>query len=206
MLGYGRTAKIYSFSDPSGFRMTHLSQLMEVAGVGDAFYVGNSAGGGTLLRSAVRNPSPLRMKKMVTICGNAGVFKSESQADLEDYTPSIENMRKLLKLLFSRREVADPGKRGSALCRLHRTGSLGGLVRGPPEAAGTRAGFHHRDLRAATRHRKRAAAHRVLRSRPAESIGLGRAAPAHRAGLQSVPVPGLGPRARRSKSGTRSSR
>ena len=100
MLGYGRTAKIYSFSDPSGFRMTHLSQLMDVAGVGDAFYVGNSAGGGTLLRSAVRNPSPLRMKKMVTICGNAGVFKSESQADLEDYTPSIENMRKLLKLLF----------------------------------------------------------------------------------------------------------
>ena len=100
MLGYGRTAKIYSFSDPSGFRMTHLAQLMEVAGVGEAYYVGNSAGGGTLLRSAVRSPSPLRMKKMVTICGNAGVFKSESQADLEDYTPSLENMRKLLKLLF----------------------------------------------------------------------------------------------------------
>ena len=100
MLGYGRTAKIYSFSDPSGFRMTHLAQLMEVAGVGEAFYVGNSAGGGTLLRSAVRNPSPLKMKKMVTICGNAGVFKSESQADLEEYTPSLENMHKLLKLLF----------------------------------------------------------------------------------------------------------
>ncbi len=100
MLGYGRTAKIYSFSDPSGFRMTHLAQLMEVVGVGEAFFAGNSAGGGTLLRSAVRNPSPLKMKKMVTICGNAGVFKSESQADLEEYTPSMENMRKLLKLLF----------------------------------------------------------------------------------------------------------
>lgn len=100
MLGFGHTAKIYSFSDPSGFRMSHLARLMEVAGVGDAFYVGNSAGGGTLLRSAVRSPSPLRMKKMVTICGNAGVFKSDFQADLEDYTPSLENMRKLLKLLF----------------------------------------------------------------------------------------------------------
>ena len=100
MPGYGRTAKIYSFSDPSGFRMTHLAQLMEVTGVGEACFVGNSAGGGTLLRSAVRRPSPLRMKKMVTICGNAGVFKSESQADLEDYRPSMENMHKLLKLLF----------------------------------------------------------------------------------------------------------
>ena len=137
MLGYGRTAKIYSFSDPSGFRMTHLSQLMDVAGVGDAFYVGNSAGGGTLLRSAVRSPSPLRMKKMVTICGNAGVFKSESQADLEDYTPSIENMWQAPEAAVSRREVADPGMRGSSLCRLHRTGGLGGIVRGPPEAAGT---------------------------------------------------------------------
>ncbi len=100
MLGYGATAKIYSFSDPSGFRMTHLAQLMEVVGVGEAFYMGNSAGGGMLLRSAVRNPSPLNMKKMVTICGNAGVFKSESQADVEDYDPSPENMRRLLRLLF----------------------------------------------------------------------------------------------------------
>ncbi|MCY4486087.1 MAG: alpha/beta hydrolase [Deltaproteobacteria bacterium] len=100
MLGYGRTAKIYSFSDPSGFRLTHLAQWLEVVGVGEAFFVGNSAGGGTLLRSSVRNPSPLKMKKMVTICGNAGVFKSDFQADLEDYTPSLENMGKLLKLLF----------------------------------------------------------------------------------------------------------
>lgn len=100
MLGYGRTAKIYSFSDPSGFRLTHLAQWLEVVGVGEAFFVGNSAGGGTLLRSSVRRPSPLKMKKMVTICGNAGVFKSDFQADLEDYTPSPENMRKLLKLLF----------------------------------------------------------------------------------------------------------
>lgn len=100
MPGYGRTDKIYSFSDPSGFRMAHLAALLKVLDVGDAFFVGNSAGGGVLLRSAVREPPPLRMKKMVTVCGNAGIFKSASQADLEDYTPSPENMRKLLGLLF----------------------------------------------------------------------------------------------------------
>ena len=100
MLGYGCTAKIYSFSDPSGFRMVHLAQLMDAVGLEECFFVGNSAGGGTLLRSAVRKPSPLKMKKMATICGNAGVFKSDAQAGIEDYTPSLENMRKLLKLLF----------------------------------------------------------------------------------------------------------
>jgi pimeloyl-ACP methyl ester carboxylesterase len=37
---------------------------------------------------------------MVTICGNASVFKTNSQADLENYTPSLENMQKIVALLF----------------------------------------------------------------------------------------------------------
>ena len=170
MLGYGRTAKIYSFSDPSGFRMTHLSQLMDVAGVGDAFYVGNSAGGGTLLRSAVRNPSPLRMKKMVTICGNAGVFKSESQADLEDYTPSIENMRKLLKLLFHDEKWLTPESVEARYADSIAPGAWEALS----AARLKRPGLWARTVRPTTRFGLRAA-QRI-------------------SGLQSVPV-GLGPRA-----------
>jgi hypothetical protein len=37
---------------------------------------------------------------MVTICGNASVFKTNFQADLENYTPSLENMRKIVALLY----------------------------------------------------------------------------------------------------------
>ena len=37
---------------------------------------------------------------MVTICGNASVFKTQSQADLENYTPSLENMKKIVALLY----------------------------------------------------------------------------------------------------------
>ena len=117
--------------------MAHLAQLMDVAGVGEAFYVGNSAGGGTLLRSAVRSPSPLKMKKMVTICGNAGVFKSDFQADIEDYTPSPENMRKLLKLLFHDEKWLTPECVESRYADSIAPGAWGGLVRGAPEAAGT---------------------------------------------------------------------
>lgn len=100
MLGFGQTAKIYSFSDPAGLRIAHLGHLLSRIGVQEAYFVGNSAGGGTLLRASVMTPLSLPMTKMVTICGNAGIFKTVSQADLENYDPKPENMRRLLALLF----------------------------------------------------------------------------------------------------------
>jgi 2-hydroxymuconate-semialdehyde hydrolase len=48
----------------------------------------------------VRQPPPLHIEKMVTICGNASVFKTTSQADLENYTPSLDNMKKIVALLY----------------------------------------------------------------------------------------------------------
>jgi pimeloyl-ACP methyl ester carboxylesterase len=100
MPGWGGTDKVYNFSDPAGFRIRHIARLLRILGVGKAFFVGNSAGGGTVLRASVLNPCPFQIRKMVTICGNASVFKTISQADLENYTPAPENMEKIVKLLF----------------------------------------------------------------------------------------------------------
>lgn len=99
-LGWGQTDKLYSFSDPAGLRIKHLQRFLEALGIGKAFFVGNSAGGGLVLRASVRQPAPLQIVKMVTICGNASVFKTTSQADLENYTPSLANMRKIVALLY----------------------------------------------------------------------------------------------------------
>jgi pimeloyl-ACP methyl ester carboxylesterase len=100
ILGWGQTDKLYSFSDPAGLRIRHLQRFLEALGIAKAYFVGNSAGGGLVLRASVRVPAPLQILKMVTICGNASVFKTTSQADLENYTPSIENMRKIVALLY----------------------------------------------------------------------------------------------------------
>ena len=100
LLGWGLTDKLYSFSDPAGLRIKHLQRFLEALGIGKAFFVGNSAGGGLILRASVRRPAPLQIEKMVTICGNASVFKTNSQAELENYTPSLENMRKIIALLY----------------------------------------------------------------------------------------------------------
>ena len=76
LLGWGLTDKLYSFSDPAGLRIKHLQRFLEALGIGKAFFVGNSAGGGLILRASVRRPAPLQIEKMVTICGNASVFKT----------------------------------------------------------------------------------------------------------------------------------
>ena len=100
LLGWGETDKLYSFSDPAGLRIKHLQRFLEVLGIVNPFFVGNSAGGGLILRSSVRRPAPFQIRKMVTICGNASVFKTTSQADLENYVPSLENMQKIVALLY----------------------------------------------------------------------------------------------------------
>ena len=101
ILGWGQTDKVYSFSDPAGMRIKHLQRFFETLGIGKAYFVGNSAGGGVILRAVVRQPAPFQVQKMVTICGNASVFKTTSQADLENYTPSIGEHEKNRRACFT---------------------------------------------------------------------------------------------------------
>ena len=104
LLGWGQTDKVYSFSDPAGFRIKHLSRLLRNLGVEKAFFVGHSMGGGFVLRTAVLDPPPVTIEKMVTICGNAGLFKTEAQSRLQNYSLSPEGMEEIMSLLFHDRK------------------------------------------------------------------------------------------------------
>lgn len=108
MLGFGLTDKIYSFSDPAGFRIKHLARFLEAIGIEKAYFVGNSAGGGTILRAAVMDPPLLEIEKAVTICGNASVFKTEAQPDIENYSGTKDDMVKILEVLFYDRKWLTP--------------------------------------------------------------------------------------------------
>ncbi len=108
MLGFGQTDKIYSFSDPAGFRIKHLRRFLKALGVEKAFFVGSSAGGGTILRAVVMDSFPFPIEKMVTICGNASLFKTEAQNRLENYSASLENMEEIMGLLFHDRKWLSP--------------------------------------------------------------------------------------------------
>lgn len=108
MLGYGLTDKIYNFSDPMGFRIKHIKRFLEAVGVEKATFVGNSAGGGIILKAAIMNHPPFQIARIVTICGTGGLFKTENHSLLRSYTPSVENMRKLMSLLFYDKQWLSP--------------------------------------------------------------------------------------------------
>src|SRR5918999_1390154 len=55
MVGFGRTEKIFNFSDRNGFRVRHLRSFMEVLCLESAHFMGNSAGGSMILTEAARD-------------------------------------------------------------------------------------------------------------------------------------------------------
>ena len=110
MLGWGETDKIYNFSDPAGYRIKHLEKLLEIIGITKAFFVGNSGGGGTILRASVLEPVPFQIQKMVTICGNASVFKTNFQADPRKLHAITGEHEKTRRITLSRSQVAHRGE------------------------------------------------------------------------------------------------
>ena len=143
ILGWGQTDKVYSFSDPAGMRIKHLQRFFETLGIGKAYFVGNSAGGGVILRAVVRQPALFQIQKMVTICGNASVFKTTSQADLENYTPSLDNMKKIVALLYSRCQMAKRRKYPRALRELDHPRRLGSAFGRPLAQSGPSDALDH---------------------------------------------------------------
>ena len=152
ILGWGQTDKVYSFSDPAGMRIKHLQRFFETLGIGKAYFVGNSAGGGVILRAVVRQPAPFQVQKMVTICGNASVFKTTSQADLENYTPSMENMKKIVALLYHDPKWQSERKHPRALRILDHPRRLGNIIRRAIAQPGASGAFDHGGIHQAACH------------------------------------------------------
>lgn len=109
MIGFGKTDK----PDPAAFvysqeaRTKHLIDFMEAMKLPTASLVGNSMGGATALGVAMKRPD---LVDKLVLMGSAGLTTqiSESIRTILSFTPSRENMEKLVRVLTSERFHIDP--------------------------------------------------------------------------------------------------
>lgn len=99
MIGYGETDKIFNFGDPVFFRIHHITRFLETLYIDEAHFIGNSYGGGTILRVASMEKPLWNIKKIITVSGG-GPNNPEAHKIANKYDCTFEYMRKLHELMF----------------------------------------------------------------------------------------------------------
>lgn len=100
MVGFGHTDKLYSFSDPAGFRIRFIRDWMRTLCIPSAHFVGNSFGGSLILAVAAARPVAWNIRSIVTSSGGGYAPLNEARSILNDYDGSREWMRRILQVLF----------------------------------------------------------------------------------------------------------
>lgn len=99
-LGYGQSAKVFSFDDMWALRVRHIREFLKVLCVERAHFVGNSLGG-TILAAEAAAPSPAwPIDRMIVISGGGFMPENEARQTLNAYDGSREHMRRILKAMF----------------------------------------------------------------------------------------------------------
>jgi len=99
-LGYGKTEKLFSFTDMFDKRVRHLCECLRVMEIESAHFIGNSMGG-TMLAAVAAEPEPaFPIKKMILCSAGGFVPENEARNILNSYDCSKEHMRKILQVLF----------------------------------------------------------------------------------------------------------
>lgn len=99
-VGFGRTTKLYNWSDPSGFRVEHIRRFLETLCIGPAHFIGNSYGGSLALTVAGMAPVPWPMRSVIAVSGGGRPPDNEARKVLTLYEGTREGMRDILRVLF----------------------------------------------------------------------------------------------------------
>jgi 2-hydroxymuconate-semialdehyde hydrolase len=100
MVGFGRTEKLFNFSDRNGYRVRHLRSFMEVLCLNSAHFMGNSAGGSMILTAAAQDLPAWNIRSIVSISGGGHAPDNDARKVLTRYDGSREGMRAILEALF----------------------------------------------------------------------------------------------------------
>jgi pimeloyl-ACP methyl ester carboxylesterase len=99
IVGFGHTSKIFNFDDAAAFRLQHIKEFLKVMCIDEAYFIGNSLGGGMTLFAAAQDVPLWPIKKIITISGG-GPNRKEAHDVLNHYDCTFEYMKKIHDYLF----------------------------------------------------------------------------------------------------------
>ena len=96
-LGFGESAKIFSFDDMVALRIRHIGAFLRTLGVDRAHFIGNSMGGGVLARVAAMDEPCWPIEKMILASAGGFAPANETRQLLNSYDGTREHMKRILE-------------------------------------------------------------------------------------------------------------
>ena len=100
VVGFGRTTKLYNFSDPTRYRIDHIRRFMEALCIPSAHFMGNSFGGSATLTVAAQPNPAWNIRSIVSVSGGGFAPDNDARKVLTHYDGSRDGMREILKVLY----------------------------------------------------------------------------------------------------------
>lgn len=96
-LGFGESAKIFSFDDMRGLRTQHIASLLKTLGIERAHFIGNSMGGGMLAGIAAQDRPIWPIERMVLASAGGYAPVNDARKVLNSYDGSRDHMRRIIE-------------------------------------------------------------------------------------------------------------
>ncbi len=96
-LGFGESAKIFSFDDMRALRVQHIASFLKTLRVEQAHFIGNSMGGGQLASVAAQDRPVWPVDRMVLASAGGFAPVNEARKILNSYDGTREHMKRVLE-------------------------------------------------------------------------------------------------------------
>ena len=106
-LGYGETDKLYDFGGGQARLIRHMRRFVEVMGLEDSDFVGNSMGGSIFAQAVAREPHAYRLRSLVLISSGGFTPDNEHRRRMLEYDCTPDGMRSLLRAMFVNRQWSE---------------------------------------------------------------------------------------------------
>src|SRR6185312_11334633 len=96
-LGFGESAKVFSFEDMRALRVQHIAALLKTLHIDAAHFIGNSMGGGMLASVAAQEHPLWPIERMILASAGGFAPVNEARQVLNSYDGTREHMRRILQ-------------------------------------------------------------------------------------------------------------